>query len=318
MSLVPTITGEPQSIAGINTNILAMDPSDNQALYLGSAKNGLFYTYDNAENWIIGYSLGRIPIKSIMVDPNSKCIIYAASENKLYKSYDCSRNWEEIYFDNNPAVGVSALAIDHYESNNIYFGTSRGELVKSADGGNNWATINRFEAPILKIVVSPHDSRIVFVATRNNGIYRSDNSGKNWQDLGGILAEFNIKEDFKDLIAAESENGRLILATYYGLLESYDYGKNWQKIKLITSEKDASINAIAVSAKNNDIIYYVTHTTFYRSLDGGKSWATKKLPTSRSGWSLVVDPEDDRIVYLGVKDLGDKENQKSEVGVFGI
>ena len=49
--LIPTISGRPRSIGGLNVVSLAMDPSDNKAIYLGSEDNGLFYTYDRGENW---------------------------------------------------------------------------------------------------------------------------------------------------------------------------------------------------------------------------------------------------------------------------
>jgi len=316
MSAIPTSTGEPQSIAGINANTLVMDPSDNKALYLGSASNGLFYTYDRAQNWAISYELGRVPINAIAIDHNSKCTIYSSSANKLYKSTDCSRNWIQAYYDNNLAVSVNSIATDHYNSNHLYIGTSRGEIIKSQDGGTSWQTINRFNNPIKKIALSPHDSRIIMVAVGKNGIYRSEDSGQSWTDLETILKNFNSEQNFKDLIISTVQSGLVFLATDYGLLKSNDYGYGWRKIELITPEKDASINAIAVGAVNPDIIYYVTNTTFHGSIDGGFNWTTKKLPSARAGWNLVIDPDDDKIVYMGVKFI--EEQGKRKTSVFGI
>ena len=52
-TLIPTTSGKPKSLAGVDVNTLRFDPSDNKALYLGSQDNGLFYTYDGGKNLII-------------------------------------------------------------------------------------------------------------------------------------------------------------------------------------------------------------------------------------------------------------------------
>jgi len=300
-SLIPTISGQPRSIGGINVSSLAMDPSDNKAIYFGSQDNGLFYTYDGANNWRVATELGRITIKAVAVDPKSKCIIYVASANKVYKSTDCNRTWSQVYYDNDIEVTVNTIAIDHYNSANVYIGTSRGEIIKSSDRAGSWQTIGRFEDDVEKIVISPHDSRVIFVATTKKGIYRSTNSGASWLDLGENLKEFDNSKDFKDIVLPQSEMGMVLLATRYGLLKSNDNGETWSRIKLITPEKKATINAIAVNPKDAREIYYVTNTTFYRSLDGGENWTTKKLPTTRAGWKLLIDPEDPSVIYMGVR-----------------
>ena len=76
--LIPTTSGEPKSLGGVDVNALRFDPSDNKAIYLGSNDNGLFYTYDGGSNWNIAESLGRINIIDVAVDPADKCVIYAA------------------------------------------------------------------------------------------------------------------------------------------------------------------------------------------------------------------------------------------------
>jgi hypothetical protein len=60
---------------------------------------------------------------------------------------------------------------------------------------------------------------------------------------------------------------------------------------------------VFISPKNVEEIYYATNTTFYRTSDGGKNWTTRKLPTSRAGWRLIVDPEDTNVIYMGVREI---------------
>jgi photosystem II stability/assembly factor-like uncharacterized protein len=174
-------------------------------------------------------------------------------------------------------------------------------VIKSSDRGESWKTLSRFKNNIKKIVISPHDSRIIFVATAQKGIHRSTDNGVSWTDLSENLKEFKDSKNLRDLVVSESQSGLIILATRYGLLKSINNGDSWSKIELITPEKKAIINTVVLNPKDAQEIYYVTNTTFYRSLDGGESWATKKLPTTRAGWKLLIDPEDPSIIYMGVK-----------------
>ncbi|MDD5032383.1 MAG: YCF48-related protein, partial [Patescibacteria group bacterium] len=154
-----------------------------------------------------------------------------------------------------------------------------------------------------EIAISPADSRLIFVATARKGIFRSTDNGANWVSLEEKLKDFKDALSFKDLVVAQADNGLIFLATNYGMLKSADNGENWEKIELITPEKKATINSVAVSPKNSKEIYYVTNTTFYRSLDGGINWATKKLPTTRAGWKLLINPDKTDIIYLGARSV---------------
>ena len=300
--LIPTTSGQPQSFGTLDANSLAIDPSDSKAIYFGSVDNGLLYTYSGAKEWFMAGSLTKTTINAIAVDPSSKCIIYTSIENKIYKSTDCNRTWAQIYYDNDINTRIDSIAVDHYDSANVYIGTSRGEIIKSSDRGTAWRTIGRLENRIKRIIISPADSRMIFIATEGRGIFRSSDNGENWESLAEKLKDFD-SSGFKDLVLAKADKGLMFLATNYGLLKSGDNGNTWQKIELITAENGATINAIAVSPKNSKEIYYATNTTFYRSLDGGSAWTTKKLPTSRAGWKLLVNPENTNIIYMGVRKL---------------
>ena len=293
----------PKNFAGINIISLALDPSDNKAIYAGSLDNGLFYSYDGADGWQAAASLGKLRINSVAVDPADKCVIYVASDNKVFKSNDCSRTWAQVYFDNDLKVLISSLVIDHSNSSNIFIGTSRGDIIKSSDKGGSWRVLDRFGRQIDKIVISPVNPKIIFAGTTAKGIFRSKDGGAKWENLSEKLKAFNNSNRFRDLIMLKLEKPTLFLATDYGLLKSTDNGDTWSSIELLTPEKEAKINAIAASSLNGNEIYYVTETTFYRTSDGGKNWITKKLPTSRAGVKLLIDPKNAGIVYLAVKSL---------------
>lgn len=298
---IPTISGSPKTMASLNVNFLIMDPGDRKAIYFGSVENGLFYTYDEANTWQIAKGLEQATINSIAVDPDSRCAIYVAINNKVYKSNDCNRSWSQIYYDNDVTVKISDIVIDHYDTANVFIGTSRGEIIKSIDYGISWQTVQRFDSSIKKIIINPYDSRIMFVATDNKEIYRSMDRGARWININEQLGK--AISDFKNLIFVKPNPNLMFLATHYSLLKSTDNGDTWLKISLIPTEENAIINALAVNPQNSEEIYYVTNTTFYRSFDGGQSWNVKKLPTTRAGWKLLIDPENPNIIYMGVRAL---------------
>ncbi len=303
-SLIPTVSGKPKNFNNLDMESSTIDPSDYRAIYFGSVANGLFYSYDGGESWMMASKLGKVTIRDIAIDPYSKCIIYVAVDNKLFRSNDCSRTWTQVYYDNNPKTTVNSIIIDHYDSNNVYIGMSRGEIIKSSDRGLSWHTLYRFPDDVLKIAMNPHDSRILFVATVNKGLFRSRDGGEHWESLKEQLKEFKNSNRIKDLVIPKSENDEVIfLATKYGMLRSWDQGDTWEKIKLIVPEKESTINSMDVNPKNVQEIYYVTNTTFYRSLDGGENWTTKKLPSPRAGQKVMVNYEKPNIIYLGFKDL---------------
>jgi len=315
MSVMPTVSGSPDNIGFLDVSDLVVDPSDPSAVYMPTVSDGLYYTYNITKGWNHANTLPRETINDVAVDAKDKCNIYAAIGNKLYKSSDCNRNWSEVYFDSNPNVQVTAVAVDHYAGGNVYIGTSRGDVIKSLDGGATWRTIQRLNDGVKRIAIHPTDSRMVFVASVKNGLYRFNSSeainldelsqyqnkfdGTNWMDLNSELKEFNMGFNFKAL--KFSVDNAMFLASDKVLLKSLDNGASWAKIKLITPEKETMINALAVNPKNANDLYYVTDTTFYRSIDGGNTWTTKQLPTTRSGNALLIDPVNTSVIYLGIK-----------------
>jgi len=318
MTSVPTLDARPQSINDLNVNVLAMDPQDSEAVYLGSFDQGLYYTYNITQGWIQAPGLPTATVNDVKVDPKNKCIIYASATNRLFRSNDCARTWTQVYYDNNTSVSVNTIAIDQFDTNIIYIGTSRGEIIKSDNSGDAWQTIQRLDDGIARLIISPLDSHLIFLATAKNQIFSfspvssSDSSlpvgtnGNslvgNWTDLNKVLADYNLGSSFKDFVIC-GQDGVMFIATNNMILRSPDNGITWESIKLIQPEKDAVINALAVNPKNSQEIYYVTNTTFFRSSDGGLTWTTKKLPTKRAGRELLIDFNNPGVIYLGTVNL---------------
>ncbi|MDD5528120.1 MAG: hypothetical protein PHO56_04070 [Patescibacteria group bacterium] len=311
VNAVPTVGGV-SSINSLDDSSLALDPEDYNAIYFGSAAQGLYYTYSVGSGWTKAAGLNETKINAVVVSPDDKCIIYATAGNKVYRSGDCNRTWTQIYFDNDPTTQINALAVDFYDAHRIYFGNSRGEIGRSIDRGDHWMTVYRSGSSVNQIILSPQDSRKVFVTTVSEGIYRSTDSGDNWTPLKDKMTEFKNSFNIVSLVATPGSDGLLFAATAYGLLKSADAGDTWTRIKLVTPEQQASINSLAVSPKDPREIYYVTNTTFYSSADGGASWRTKKLPSTRAGQRLLIKPDETNVIFMGMK------KYQASSGAFGI
>jgi len=141
----------------------------------------------------------------------------------------------------------------------------------------------------------------MFLVTDRKGLYRSIDAGANWEDLEDGLDEFHVGNNIQDVLILNSDSKVIYLASSYTLLRSLDNGTTWTKLELLTPDRKSDINALAANPQNSEEIYYVTNSTFYKSTDGGSSWTPRKLPTSRAGWKILVDPNDEDTLYLGIK-----------------
>jgi hypothetical protein len=76
----------------------------------------------------------------------------------------------------------------------------------------------------------------------------------------------------------------------YGVYKSQDYGKTWRPVN--GGLKNASVYALAMSARDPDVLFAGTHAGgMYRSSDGGSSWTEINTGlTSGTIWDLAVLP----------------------------
>ena len=315
---VPSVSGMPGSIGDLNASTMTLDPSDSTAIYLGSYDQGLYFSYNITTGWNESKTYPKATVTSIAVNPDNKCDIYSTFANRLYRSTDCARTWKQVYLDADSEVTFNTLVIDFYNPLNLYLGTSKGDILKSIDGGDSWRVIKRLDSPIARLVLSPKDSRQVYVATDDAKLYTflsntntnpktsSDIEANfaldNWTDLNNVLNDLNVGNVFRELVIVPSD-GSIFLATDSTIVKSPDHGITWQKLNLLPSEKDGIIRTMAVNPQNSKQIYYATNLTFFRSIDGGATWSNKKLPTSRGASSILIDYKNPNNIYLGVKEI---------------
>jgi len=297
---IPTTDGSRRSINSVNVTVMVQDPGDPRAIYLGTAENGLWYTFDGGDSWRAVSGLNRGFVPSVAVDYKDKCTLFVAYDNKLMKSTDCARTWSDKYVDTRPTNGASAVAVDFYNPNIVWLAYASGDLLRTDNGGDTWKLVKNFDNNhILRLVISAADSRRIFVVLKDKGIWRSDDAGATWKDLSPGYSKFAGAEKFRDIAIGVSDPKLMLMASDYGVLRSKDNGDVWESIDLLTPPKTALIYSVAIDPKDPNNVYYGTATTFYRTSNGGTNWVPKKLPTSRAATNLLVDSSDSNVLYMG-------------------
>lgn len=291
------------SIAKVDVLNMTFDPSDDKAIYLATANAGLLFSYDTADSWFKAAALGEGKIRFVAIDPSDKCTIYATKSNTIMKSTDCSRNWVEIFIDAKVENKLTAVAVDSFNSKNIYVGNSIGDIFKSEDGGNNWRVVHRTRDVIKKLLINPNDTRIIYAATNRRGIFKTNDAGASWADVNDDMKKYSGALEYKQIIFDPSQVDSLLYVAKYGLLKTDDGGVTWNPITLITPPASTDILAVAINPDDNQEIFYTTRSTFYKTSDGGENWITKRLPSRAVPTYLILDPSDSAILYLGMRQL---------------
>jgi hypothetical protein len=72
---------------------------------------------------------------------------------------------------------------------------------------------------------------------------------------------------------------------------------------LLTAPGSVQIYGFAINPQDDNHIYYTAtannRSTFYRSIDGGANWITKKLPSGQIPTALRIHPEEPDWIYVG-------------------
>ncbi len=294
-----TIGGQQASFDAASVTVMAFDPLDNSAIYLGTQHDGIFYSYNYGDGWFQTLA-SQGTVNDIAVDGINNCTIYAAVHQTLYKTVDCSRSWKEVYFETENNKYLSSVALSKENGNLVYAGTSGGTLLVSRDGGNSWYAINRFDSGIKKVMIIDNQNKdIVYVATEKNGIFKSTDLGFEWEDLMELpVDQAEVDEDkiFAELVANKEADLERLLTNQ----ERYDLeqAEKYKKLKDIRNSK--SVLAISVDRSVPEGLIYSARNNLYHLTDG-RLWQQIKLlnpPSSNESiYAVLVNPENTNEIF---------------------
>ncbi len=316
------VNGEIKTFAGSSVVSMVMDPTDERTMYVGTADKGLLYTYNAGDAWFYTL-LGQGVVNAVAVDPASRCTLYAAVFNKIFKSTDCAREWKAVHLSSLEGEYFTAVTVDPQNSKIVYLGTQRGTLIRSLDAGYSWEAIKFFPSPVTKIIVNPKNSQRMFLATISSGIYQSDDAGVNWTNLMErqvmnaaelekqrldpkqqpsnnipILKSLSGAVNYYDLVEDPAALDQLLYASNYGIFRLSADGI-WREISILNKPTQEKVVALALNPVNSLELFFVTDGAYYQTADGGVNWTVKKLPTAGSPRYLLVKPSNVSEAYIG-------------------
>jgi len=228
------------------------------------------------------------PFRSFIGD---HAIIYAGRD-KIFKSTDSGSSWTTT--NNNTALdGNSAIAMEvsYQTSEKVYvatapYGTSRGNVFRTIDGGISYTNItgilpDRFPSDI---AVDPLDDSIVYVTFYGFGsghIFKSTDSGDTWIDISDNLPDIPAPA----VIVDPNNTNHVYVGTDVGVFVSTTGGNNWQDFNdgLPDVVQAMDLNYTTV----NNVIRVMTH--------GNGAYERKFLS------QIPTDSEDEQIKVTGFK-----------------
>ncbi|MGH9881563.1 MAG: WD40/YVTN/BNR-like repeat-containing protein, partial [Pyrinomonadaceae bacterium] len=251
---------------------IGLSDSDPNTIYVGMGESpvrgnvshgdGVYKSIDAGKTWKRSGLEDTRHIARIRVHPRNPDVVYVAAlghiwgsngQRGVFRSKDGGRNWERILFRSDKA-GASDLIIDPTNPNILYAGFWEvyrrpwtlesggpgGGIFKSTDGGDTWVEI-----------------------TRNEGL------PNNVVGKVGITVSAANPERLWAIV--EAEDG--------GVFRSDNAGKTWTKVNEERRLRQRAwyYTRIYADPKNADTVY-VLNTGFYKSNDGGRTFASIPVP----------------------------------------
>lgn len=235
--------------------------------------------------------------------------LYAGAEpSSLFVSKDRGESWtlNEPLFDHPhrgqwyPGAGglcLHTILLDPADNHRIYIGSSTGGCYRTDDGGLTWRPYNKntradfmpnkfpeYGQCLHKMTMHPSNPQVLY-QQNHCGVYRSDNAGSDWIDIGdGKLPSrfgFPIAVHPTDprtiyVVLEESDEYRMSIDGKFAIWRSRDAGEAWQRITQGLPEKAHLVvlrEAMATDTFEDAGIYVGSHTgQLFYSRDSGESF----------------------------------------------
>ena len=284
-----------------------------------SSTNDFGKTWSDPETYNIKFpedsDVSLKQIWQIVMDPHEPDSIYCGVEPAaLFKSSDAGETWslERGLFDHPhrtqwmPGGGglcLHTILPDPSNDQRMFVAISTGGVYCTEDGGRNWEPRNkgicaRFLPPdqqypewgqcVHKVVNHPANPERMFLQ-HHWGVYRSDNAGRSWDDIGkGLPSDFGfaMEMDPNDantvyIVPIESDEFRCTPEAKLRVYRTTDGGDSWHALTEGLPQEDALETILRdnmQSDKNKPTgLYFGTRSgKVYGSSDGGDSWALIK------------------------------------------
>ena len=244
---------------------------------------------------------------------------------------------------------VVGFAVHPKDPKQYYVAAASGGVWKTTNAGTTWTPVFDSEGSysIGVVVIDPKNPHVVWVGTGENnsqrsvgygdGVYRSDDGGKSWKNMG-----LKASEHIGKLIIDPRDSNTVYVAAQgplwgpggdRGLFKTTDGGKTWKKVLSIS--ENTGVTDVVMDPRNPDQLIAAAYqrrrhvwtlinggpeSAIYRSTDAGATWTKLKtgLPTEELGRiGLALAPSDPDLVYAIIESI-DKKGGIFRSSDFGI
>ena len=227
---------------------------------------------------------------------------------------------------------IADIAVDPKHENTWYVAVASGGVWKTKNAGVTWEPVFDDQPSYSTgcITVDPTNPATVWVGTGENvggrhigfgdGIYRSDDAGKHWTNMGlkesEHISKIIVHPDNSDVIWVAAQGPLWSEGGQRGCYKSTDGGKSWERT--LGDDAWTGVTDLLIDPRNPNVLYAATwqrHRTvaaylgggpgsgIHRSRDGGETWEelTTGLPESNMGKiGLAISPQDPDVVYATI------------------
>jgi len=301
---------------------------DRLTYYFGGTGGGVWKTTDGGAHWqamsdkdFRTGSVGAVAVADS--DPN---VVYAGMGEEpirgnvsrgdgVYKSTDGGKSWKNVGLSGTRQISRVRV---HPKNSDIVYVAAQGHvwdsndergIFRSADGGGTWKKILFVDAKTgaSDLAMDPLNPRILYAGFwqvyrkpwtlesggAGSGIYKSTDGGDTWKKLAGGLPEGVVgKIGIAPSPAREGRVWAVVEAEKGGVYRSDDGGEKWTRVNEENKLRQRAwyYSTIYADPKSADTVYAL-NTGFYRSQDGGKTYAGIPVPHG-DNHDLWIDPLD--------------------------
>ncbi len=233
------------------------------------------------------FTSGRVV--GLAVDPNNPAHYFvAAASGGVWKTVNASTTWTPV-FDREGAYSIGCIVLDPKNPLTVWVGTGENNSQRSVSYGN--------------------------------GVYRSDDGGKTWKNVGLKTSEHigRIAIDPKDsnIVYVAAQGPLWGPGGERGLYKTTDGGKTWKQILKIS--ENTGVTDIVIDPQDPDTLYAASYqrrrhmwtlidggpeSAIYKSTDAGGTWNKLRagLPATEMGRiGLAISPVDPNVVYATIE-----------------
>lgn len=175
-----------------------VDPETPSVVYATTTGSGpLLRSTDGGDTWAsFGTLPGFLPVLyELEIDRVNPNVFYGGGDDGFYKSTDRGATWVQspsfrddflpmqIEIAPSSPATLYSVAVEEVIGSPSF---TRNRLLRSTDAGQTWELLSPPHEPA-RLAISPSDARTVYIATLEDGIFRTRNGGDTWEPVGSQL-----------------------------------------------------------------------------------------------------------------------------------